>query len=200
MWWQIIVALLMLGGAVAFIGDTFTTRANVKYVKAQQAAKAERDTAIGSWVDHLRDEQNKADERALALARERDAYRAQLEKERAENVTPFAVKSCVLTAGVVQQHNDAAGGRAGIDIQPSAGFAPDRPSGVGIDRYSAVVESNYTTCHKYIKRSREWQRWAAQSCRTWNEKYKRNDDCPAFPGGVDAPGERKPEGVEPKGK
>ena len=200
MWWQISLALLLLGGAVAFIGDTFTQRAVAKQNAAVAKAVTERNQVNTAWQAQARKEADEGDARVKERDAEIDQLKLQLNQRRPAYVSPLAVKSCTLTAGVVQQHNDAAGGRAGIDIQPSAGFAPDRPSGVGIDRYSAVVESNYTTCHKYIKRSREWQRWAAQSCRTWNEKYKRNDDCPAFPGGVDAPGERKPEGVEPKGK
>lgn len=198
--WQIIAAVLLLGGAVAFIGDTFTTRANAKYVKAQQEAKAERDGAIGGWVSHLRDEQAAADERVKNTERERDTYRAQLEKERVKNVTPFAVKSCVLTAGVVQQHNNAAAGRSAGNNEPGAVFTPDAPAGIGIDRYSAAVEGNYGTCHKWMDRAKEWQRFAAQTCRDWNAKWKRSEPCPPFPGGADGQPQKQSGPTETKGR
>lgn len=193
MWWQISLAVLLLGGAVAFIGDIFADRAVAKQTAAVAKATAERDKVNTEWQAQARLEADAGDARVKERDAEIDRLKSELDKRRSANVTSFADKSCTLTAGVVHQHNDAAAGRAGVDIQPGAAFAPDRPAGVGIYTYSATVESNYATCHRYIERSREWQRWAAQSCRTWNEKYKRQDPCPPFPGGADGQPEAAPE-------
>lgn len=182
---QIIIVLSMLGGAVYWIGDVFTDRVLAKQAAATKAAEEKRGKQNTDWVAYARKEGDAADARVKTAEAERDNFKAELDKRRPINVTPFAVNSCALTAGVVRQHNDAATGRAAIDLKPGAVFAVDAPAGVGIDRYSAVVENNYNTCHKWINRANEWQQQAAASCRKWNEVYKRQDACPPFPGATD---------------
>lgn len=197
--WPAVILAAMLAGAVAFIYSTADARAAAKYERINKAAQEDRAKVNKSWESQARLEADAGDERVKAKEAEIDLLKKQLTERRPANVTKFAVDSCRLTAGVVRQHNDAAAGRAGVNVQPGAAFAVDAPAGIGIDKYSAAVEGNYTTCRKYINRADEWQRWAAQSCRTWNEKYGRKDECPPFPGPADGQSQNARGPTETKG-
>lgn len=191
MWWQISLAVLLLGGAVAFIGDVFADRALAKQNAAIAGAQQERATAIGLWTDYAKREAEAADARLQAAEAAAGELLQQLKESRSRNVTPNAIAACTLSAGVVHQHNDAAAGRAGVPGAASA--AVDAASGVGLDRYARAVDENYTTCHRNARRLEELQRWIASTCAEWNRRWGKTDRCPPVPAGADGQPEAAPE-------
>ncbi len=150
--------------------------ANSKKIAAQTAARASEIDAGKAAIAAVA---KQYDDEAAARAVERDKFASQIKFERGKNVSKVAIDSCRLTTGVIVQHNLSAEGRAAIPAD-SIG-AVDRPAGVGIDRYAATVDNNYSRCHENADQLIAWQQWAIGTCRAWNKRWAKTDACPAYP-------------------
>jgi hypothetical protein len=153
--------------------------ANEKKIAQQVIARASDIEAGKTEATALN---KKIDDAAALRKTEADKFATELGKARSKNVTPNAVKSCNLTAGVIMQHNLSAEGRAAIPND--SGVAVDRPAGIKIDQYSAAVENNYGRCHENAKQLLDWQQWAISTCRTWNKRWDKTDPCPSLPDAI----------------
>jgi hypothetical protein len=167
--WGTLATLVAAAGIFWFAADLIAER---RTAKVERAIAAERDRAAEvsrGWQDYHAIERAADAAQSETLARENASMRAQLNANRNRNVSANAIAGCTLTRGIVQQHNDAATGRATV---PDAGSdLVDRPAGIGIDRYAATVDGNYTTCREDQSRLLRLQSRIRTLCREWNTRF-----------------------------
>ena len=198
--WGTLATLVAAAGIFWFAADLIAERRTAKVERAIQAERERAAEVSRSWQDYHAGERAADAAQTETLARDNAALRTQLDANRSRNVTPNAIAGCTLTRGIVQQHNDAATGRPTL---PDAGRElVDRPAGVGIDRYAAVVDANYAQCREDAATfARLIARIRAQ-CREWNTRFGHSTDaCDArgADGQLESP-PRHPEATATKGR
>ncbi len=75
-------------------------------------------------------------------------------------VTAKADTQCVITAGFVSVHDQAATGE--VQLPASASTTSDRPSGVALSTVGRTVADNYGTCRAEFEKLRSLQDWVRQ--------------------------------------
>lgn len=168
-------AALIAIGAFRYSIITAERARNADEVAKQVEA---RRVDVVSWQSES-DKRKEISDGALKTAQSEIARVTELnQSRRTKYVTTTAIKSCSgLTVGVVQLHDADAAGRAAVPDPASS--VVDANSGIGIDRYSAVVGRNYGHYHAVVERLKTCESRFVAECEAWNKKWGSKTQCRA---------------------
>lgn len=149
------VALLLLASGGAYVWGRADGKALAQAAQAAaalQAGVAARKVEAGAAA--ITQDIQAAHGEALA---EIVIVRKIIEREVKVHVTDHADRQCIVSAGFVRLHDDAAAGR--VPELPGTTGAVDAPSGVALSAVGAIVTANYGRCREVTRQLIDLQDW-----------------------------------------